>query len=417
MMNRYTKKSSAADYAPGIERIELSESHTGLRLALALLALLVGAATIAFSVRGVFSRSSGWNEITVETSEMNCAGDFSFIYELGTGEESASREYKRLARLYSDLTVKAYQQFSMTDNIDGVHNLHYINAHPNEDISVDPMLMRALRLMAGKGGNLLYLAPVYEDCRSLLSCDTPEEAAALDPRQDEEEAAFISDVIDFLNGGAVSLSFPTENTVRLNVTEDYLSFAADSEITQFLDFGVAANAVIADSIADGLVESGYSFGYLRSCDGFCRSLGAETSLEVSVPRRQNAAVQIAGRAALSGMQSLVVLRDFPVSSGEYSYFDMGDGQYRTAYIDPTDGLCKAATDYMMSWSEEYSCTELFLQVLPIFAADTLDAQSIRILSDSGIHSFWGEGNSVICNSPDLTFVPDTTSGFVFELRG
>ena len=415
-MNRYSKKRSGASYAPEVERIELSQSHTGLRLILAVLALLVGAATIAYSVRGVFSRNSGWNEIAAETSEMSCAGDFSFLYELGRGEESASREYKNLVRLYSDLAVKAYQQFSLTEDPDGVHNLHYINAHPNEDISVDAMLMQALRLMTAQDGRFLYLAPIYEDCRNLFSCDTPAEAAALDPRLDAEEAAFVSEVLGFVNSGAVSLCFPAENTVRLNVTEDYLSFAAESEIEQFLDFGVFTNAVIADAIADGLIENGYFFGYLRSCDGFCRGLGTETQLEVSVPRRLGSAVQVAGTAVLSGIQSLVILRDFPVSSDAYNYFDLGNGQYRTAYIDPADGLCKSATDYLMCWSDGCGCTELLLRTLPVFASDNLDPQALSALSDSGIRSLWGDGNYVCCNNADLSFMPETASGFVFELR-
>ena len=57
------------------------------------------------------------------------------------------------------------------------HNLRYINAHPNEDVTVDAALYAALELLEGSGTRYHYLAALYEQYYSLFNSATDAEAA------------------------------------------------------------------------------------------------------------------------------------------------------------------------------------------------------------------------------------------------
>lgn len=66
-----------------VNKIELPTGHRRLRLTLAAVFLMAGAFLIAYSVGKLSSKEPGWSEIQVSSSELNCSGDFVFLYCLG----------------------------------------------------------------------------------------------------------------------------------------------------------------------------------------------------------------------------------------------------------------------------------------------------------------------------------------------
>ena len=122
-----------------VEKIELSEKNLLVRLILVLVLITVAGVAIYFGVNGLLAGNAGWTEIDASSSsQTNCSDEFVFQYEVGTGEKSASVEKKALIQIYSQATETAYQLFQESARFDDVHNVAYINQHPNEEIEVDP---------------------------------------------------------------------------------------------------------------------------------------------------------------------------------------------------------------------------------------------------------------------------------------
>lgn len=63
---------------------------------------------------------------------------------------SVQAAYRRVGRqrhslIYTDAAVKGYRLFNIDESFDDVTNLYDINQHPNEVMTVDPVLYDALK--------------------------------------------------------------------------------------------------------------------------------------------------------------------------------------------------------------------------------------------------------------------------------
>ena len=92
-----------------------------------------------------------------------------FYYNYGQSGKAPRIESKELSILYTDACVDAYQIFHETEVIGGVGNLASVNAHMNEEVSVDPAVYNALEEIDDAGAmTVLYLAPVYDLYRGIF---------------------------------------------------------------------------------------------------------------------------------------------------------------------------------------------------------------------------------------------------------
>ena len=376
---------------PTIQKIEINEKNKGRRLLAAVLFLALGAATIAYGFLQLVTGSSGWQEIEANSGQVTAAEDFVLSYNLGAAGAAASVESRALTRLYTDAARMAYCLFTADEEIEGVSNVWAVNRHPNEELTVDPALYAAFRLVQASGDRTLYLAPAYELYDDVFLAVDDAYARELDPRYNADMAAYFSRVAAYANDpDSIDVELLDNSRIRLKVSAEYLAYAGENDIERFIDFAWMKNAFIADYLAERLMGEGYTLGSLSSLDGFTRSLGDGISFSLNLyDKGVPAAVLTYDQATAT-----VTLRGYPAGNTDALRFYLyRDGEIRTPYLG-ADGLDHAAMDDLTAYSREQGCAAILLSLIPAYVRDTPDTAALKSLADHGIYALWCEDNSI-----------------------
>lgn len=389
---------------PRIQHIELSDKNVRLRLILIGVLLVIAIAAIVWGI--LASRvKPGMYKIESASAGYHCGGDVSFYYELGAGEKKAHKENEELTELYSALTEKAWQLFYTEAEDSSVGNLCRVNSHPNEEVSVDPALYEAFRLLETCGSRLHYLGPVYEAYYPVINSDDPLLAADDDPGRNEELRQYVLELAQYAaDPDAIRLELRPDNKVILHISEEYEAFCQENGEEVYVDFGWLRNAFVVDYLADNLEKNGFTNGCIEGVDGFVRNLyrnGGGNQLAIT-NRRENVTELVAAMAC-SKPTSLVYLQTHD-SSGIYTF---SDGRVVTYMVDIADGQCKAALPNLLGYSESASCAEIALKLAPTYIADSFSADGLKSLTAEGIYSVWFEGKTLHYNQQGLQLVPKT----------
>ena len=402
-MRGAARRRASGPHLPPVEEIELSSAHKGPRIAAAILLLVIGAGALVFAFMQLLAAQSGWQEIGASSGSVSCADEFTLLYDLGAGGESASAEKRALNALWSQATTTGYQLFTNDSLFADMHNMRYINDHPNETIEVDPALYRAFSQVAASGDRHIYLGPVTDYYQNLFFCQSDSETAGYDPAQDESLRQWYTRCAAYASAPqAVELELMDENKVCLHVSEDYLAFARQEEITDFIEFGWMKNAFLADYLADQLLEKGFTNCAISSYDGFVRNLDErETVMGINVFDRPEGQPVAAAVLQYTGPHSFISLRNYPaVELDERRFYTMEDGRVLAAYLDTADGLQRTAADGLIVYSETVSCGEMALELAPIYVADSLDADALAALAGEGVYTLRCEDGQVLYTDPD-----------------
>lgn len=403
-MNRTTRDRNDR-YPKPVKRISLLEKYPKSRLVITIILIGIGISAFGYALTEYLTEDAGWTTIEASTSEPSCTKELIFQYYLGEGELSATAEKKAVSALYTETAVKAYQLFHTSMSFDGVHNLFYINQHPNEEIVVDQILYKAFSLMNQYKNRAIYLAPVYVQYDNLFGCNDDLETINFDPQQNQEIASYFSEILFFANNpNAIELELLGENKIRLYISDAYFKYASEIGFSDFIDFYWMKNAFIVDAIADVMRAKGYVRGSISSYDGFIRNLDAshDTEYAFNILDKENNTVYLAGVMKYDYAISIVFLRSYPENSLDWQhYYEFQDGTIRTAYIDTADGYSKSSVDNLVSYAKERSCAEILLQVIPVFIADTFDADRLTALAQNRIYSVYCEDRTILYNDMDL----------------
>lgn len=404
-------------HLPPVERIELSWKNYKVRIIAAAVFLVIGVWLLARSIVGLFGTDPGWQTIEVSSgAEDNCASSFTFLYELGAGELSATAEKRALTEAYTEAAVTAYRLFNADEGFEGVTNVYDLNRHPNEVLTVDEALYEAFALMERYGDRSVYLGPVYEIYRGLFSCGEDWQTVDFDPYVNPEIAAFYAEAAAFARDPeSVNVELLGDRQVRLNVSEEYLAFAGNGEISRFVDFYWLTNAFIADYLAQTLSGQGFTHGALTSYDGFIRNLDSrERTYALALYDREGQIVYPAAVMRYQGPESIVYLRGYPAGGQDsWRFYQMESGEIRTAYVDTADGLCKSAADDLICYSTAAGCAETLLRMIPVYVADTLRRSELTALAADGIYAVWPEDQFLYHTDPALVLT-DLYSGETVE---
>lgn len=388
-------------YIKPVTRIELSTENFTLRWILVVLLLMVAGTCLVMGINALMETQDGWAEIEVSSDQVNCSLDFQLRYDLGAGDASATAENKFLTTLYTKATEDAYVIFSAHMEKEGVNNVAFLNAHPNETVTVDTHLYRALEKIQASGNRNIFMAPVDVQYNQVFMAQSDVHAADLDPARNDAAREYVKTLAGFAaNPEMIDLELQGENQVRLHIAQEYLDFAEADGIEIFLDFSWMTNAFIIDYIADILVENGYTNGYLTSYDGFTRNLDQRGgTYHVNVFDYRDGTVYVPGVMSYHKPISMVNLRSYPMSdSDNWHYYRYEDGAVATIFTDPADGMSKCATEDLICYSYKTNCADLLLEMIPVFIADSFESQS---LLDKEILSIWSEDTVVYFNDADL----------------
>jgi hypothetical protein len=201
----------------------------------------------------------------------------------------------------------------------------------------------------------------------------------------------------------IDLELLGDHQVRLKVSDAYLAFAEENEISVFVDFHWMTNAFITDYLADLLLENGFSTGYIASRDGFTRNLdNRNQAYSVNIFNRQGEQAYAAGEMIYRSGATLVSLRDYPLSDrDQWSYYRWNDGHLTNTFVDISDGHSKAAVDTLLTYAYGKSCGEVLLEMLDVYIADSLEEGKLNALAKQGMHSVWCQDQVVCYNEAGL----------------
>ena len=388
-------------YIKPVTKIELSGDKSTLRLILIVVLLAIACVCILIAVSSALEVEPGWQAAEVDSEKVNCSMEFTLMYDFSEySTMDSSKELKKLNALYSDLTEDGYAIFTASEYETEFRNVRYLNDHINEQVTVDPVLYKALELVARYGSRYPFLAPVYEEYDRIFLQTDEADAGRYDPSKSPELMDYISQAASFANDDSqVWLELLGGNQVILHVSDAYRSFAEEYELDTFFDFHWMTNAFIIDYMADVLVENGYTSGYLASYDGFNRNLDTR-GLEYShnVYDRLEGGIFLPAVYNYQEPTAIVVLRNYSMSDMDrWHYFTYSDGTVTTTFLDPADGVSRSSTDNLFAYSRELGCGEILLQTAPVFIAEKLDEAALQDLTTQGIYAIWGEGTELHYN--------------------
>lgn len=380
-------------YIPPVKRIELVRTDNKFRWILIAVLLAAGVTAIAVGLFSLVNTQPGWVTVEAAAEDISCSGDFVLQYDFSESGGSATAENKKLTDLYSQAAVNAFSIFTADVEREGVQNVYYLNRHPNEEITVDDALYRALELLESKDSRMLYLAPVYVEYDRVFQSDSDPWAEALDPMRNEEAMAYVQQIVTFTGDpDHIDLTLLGENRVKLFVSDEYLTFAEEYEIDSFVEFGWMKNAFIIDYLAEVLSEAGFTKGNLTSFDGFTRNLDSrKLDYSYSLFDRQVSGIYLPGVLEYNGPKSIVYLRNYPMDQlDQWRYYAYADGGITSCFIDPLDGRNKSSRANLVSYSAEKGCAEILLEMLPVFLSEEFSQEQVSGLSDEGIYCVWFE---------------------------
>lgn len=388
-----------------VMKAKLSEQNIRVRVAVVILLVVIAGSAFAYALISYLSVDTGWVTIKVKaSSERNCSNEFAFLYCIGASGASASLEYKALTSLYTAATEKAYKLFNNDEIFAGVNNIAYINKHPNEIIEVDEVLYNAFSLLERYNCRSLYLAPIYAEYEIMFSCEEDSQIVAYDAFQNDEIRYYYKELAAFASSyEAINIELLGDNKIKLRVSAEYQQYAAEHGITDYIDFYWMKNAFIIDYLAAVMIENNFTLGAISSYNGFVRNLdGSGNIYSYHLYDRVGNTVYPSGIMKYTGPQSIVYLRNYRMTELDNQYYyELANGETRTSFIDIADGLCKSSINDLVSYSKEYGCAEILLQMLPVYIADTFHEELLNPLAGNSIHSIYCEDSVIYYNDSEL----------------
>lgn len=403
-MSRLSRKEEHPPVPP-VKTIEVSDSNRKWKIVAIVLLLALGVTLIATAIAGFLTTEPGWETIQAGDVQDSCAGDFVFLYLLGDGEKAPNLEQREIAARYTQLTKDAYQIFHEEQLFEGVHNVAYLNAHPNEEVEIPKVLYDAFATLEQHQNRQLYLAPLYQEYIGLFLSDEDWNAELYDPTKNAEQQQYFDEVLSFTGDeNAVALELLGNNRVKLRISDAYVAYAATHEITQFINFYWMKNAFIADYLAQGMISAGYTKGTISSFDGFSRNLDTtEQSYQFNLFDRVGEISFRAGTLGYSGVKSFVSLRNYPMSElAVQLYYQWADGSFTSCHIDPADGKSKSAINDLTGYSRTLSCAEVLLRLCPVYMTENLDTEALAALPGQGVETVYCKDSVIYTSDAKVT---------------
>ena len=405
---RRTPKKHVPHVRP-VKNIEVDTSDKGRKWKLVLIVLLlaVGITLIVSSIVKMVVTPPGWTTITTGASaEESCSSDFLLQYLLGETGQAANLEQREITQIYTQATREAFQIFHEERLFDGVNNVAYLNQHPNETVQVPSVLYQAFSMLQEYGNRAVFLAPVYQNYLGLFLSTEDAVAQLYDPAKDAETAAYIQQLLVFTGSQEhIRLELLGNDQVKLVVSQEYLQFAQERELTALVDFYWMKNAFIADYLADVLIAAGHTNGMLSSFDGFNRNLDTtDRSYRINIFDRVGTDVYPAAAMEYTQVKTLVNLRNYPTSAlAVQLYYQWSDKHFTSCHIDPADGLSKTAVNDLLVYSRSLGCAQVLLEAFPVYVADELDKEAVAAMAQKGVESVYCQGRTLFATDKAMNF--------------
>lgn len=392
-------------YLPKPEKAEVPDQYVKLRIAAAVISLVIAAASISYGVVLLTGTEKGWQTVTASAGGAQYAADFVLTYELGASGKSARTENRELKQLYTEACLTAGRAFDAgTDGFGGggetfPGSLGELNAAPGESMELEPVLYEALSLMEQYGDRSVYLGPAYRLYENVFTCTQDWQLDDYDPERNEALRELFGRIAAFARDpDSVRVELLGENRARLCLSEEYRAFLDEEELGGALDFGWTKNAFLTDYIADTLKAAGFTRGNISSFDGYVRNLDGESGTGYSLNLfdfPEDTAIQ-AARLDYRGAKSFVSYRNFPVTDADARrVYLAADGSRKTLYLSLEDGLPRTGADSLTAYSDSLGCAQIMLSTSPVFVQRQISEAELTALAEKGVQTVLADGGRLL----------------------
>lgn len=383
-MSKETRTNIGAGRPRPVSKIELDSKNIGVRIIFVALFLVMGAFAFGSALNSLLGANSGWNTIEAKCTGPNCSDDFVFKYNLGSSGGDALAERRALTSLYSDACQKAYDMLNVDADSEGNANLFRINSHPNEELEVDKDLYAMLKKVQNSKSRYIYLAPVYEYYDNIFYCNDDTLAKEFDGAYNGYVANENYELAQFASSEQmVDIKLLDDNKVMLFVASEYLEYAKEHGVTNFIDFYWMKNAFIIDYLADTIYEAGYNRGIITSFEGFVRNIDdSGEAFSLNIYDKEDGYVKVSDVYEYFGPQSIVLIKSFLINPSDSKYwYEYADGTMRSPYISIADGSNKCRVENLVACSD-LGCGDIVLRIAPmVIEGETVDLENITIVSE------------------------------------
>lgn len=390
--------------------IEVEQKPGKRRVILLIVCALVAVAALGIWLYDAVKVEPGLYTVTAQTSQPHSGDEMLFLYYAGSDGRDAKKDKNAATEAYTQACLESYALFAWeAESTEG--GVRYVSDHPNQAVSVDSRLYKALAQAADS--RLLYMGPVTAEYSAVFTAGEEYLASQIDPAKNPEARAYITELMGFIGSEEhIRLELLGNDQVKLCVSEAYLTFAKENGVKQLLDFGWMRNAFVADFVADALTEQGFVNGYLETVDGYGCYLGGQYTVVIRDRIEQD--VYLPALYTVEGGTRTVTFRNYPLSgegTESLRYFGYRDGSISTIYTDPSDGVSKSATDNLFCYSKTASCAQMVLRCAPLYLTEELDESALIALGPEGIYTVWAEGKELRYTDGGLKLTMTEDSGY------
>ena len=400
-MRNYKSNSKMKYDVKPVQKVELSQKNITIRIVLFVVLLLIGIAAIGIFINELLKVDDGLQEIHSQVSGYNISDDFSFNYELGKSDVSATKENKAVRTIYDSLIYDATLLFDEYSTLADYHNLTYINSHVGEEIEIPEELYFALKTYYSFNSRNLFYAPVYEEYDAIMGSGQDSYASTFDPNKDASQLAHIQKLLNYINDeNHIKLSFYRNNVIKLTVSEEYKNFIKENEYKRILTLGAYKNAFVIDYIAKGFIDKEYRNGFILSSDGFFRSFCDKNFANYNLIDYVDDEAFSAANMGTSGNIAICSYKAFPHLKGSANYYIYEDKIIASKHVDK-NGLNTYFTNNLICYGNNIGCVELAFKTYDLYLCESIDNGEIASLKADGIYTIYFDNYNIVYNQDDL----------------
>ena len=306
-------------------KIEVSEKHIGLRIAVTAVALVIAVVAFTIGVVNIGKKTPGYQNIEAKVDAEAILYNDAVLYRYWFG--GTSNEIKRsinaLVLEYTPILSAAYKQTDHQNTYSGQVSIGTINQHPGEVVTVSPELYAILKdayakTLEGCGYNM-FAGALYDEWKSIQILEDPKE---FDPANNENTAerlhaiaAVVNDLsnfnLEFLDDSNCSLMFSTAS--------GYDDFCREYEITAYaLDLNNLRDAYMLSMMGEALVNAGYSLGHLTTPAGMALNTSPRGTLSFDLHTWEYGKDSVYASVELDGVFSAATFTAYSMGS-DYGY--------------------------------------------------------------------------------------------------
>ena len=306
-------------------KIEVSEKHIGLRIAVTAVALVIAVVAFTIGVVNIGKKTPGYQNIEAKVDAEAILYNDAVLYRYWFG--GTSNEIKRsinaLVLEYTPILSAAYKQTDHQNTYSGQVSIGTINQHPGEVVTVSPELYAILKDAYAKTlevrGYNMFAGALYAEWKSIQILEDPKEFDPANNENTAERLHAIAAVVNDLSNFNLEFLDDSNCSLRFSTASGYDDFCREYEITAYaLDLNNLRDAYMLSMMGEALVDAGYSLGHMTTSAGMALNTSPRGSLTFDLHTWEYGKDSVYASVELDGVFAAATFTAYSMGS-DYGY--------------------------------------------------------------------------------------------------